>query len=108
MTRVKGRPRDEGIRKVFCEVIQGVTYSDRCLFKLAKVLEGNKSCEYCVIREIERIRSGESKGTHSNAEKRIRPEAKGPHRVKKEIPPAYLPRIQEGEMEPIEDAGQIN
>jgi excisionase family DNA binding protein len=99
--KVKGRPRNEEIRKIFCEVVQGITYSDRCLFKLAKVLEGNKSCENCILREIEKIRSGGSKRTHSSAEKRIRPKSKEPRQIKKKISPTCIHRIPEEEAEPL-------
>lgn len=46
------------VRKVFCEVLDGVTYSDRCLFKLSKIIEGNKFCEECLLRELERMKKG--------------------------------------------------
>lgn len=40
-------------KKVWCEVIEGAVWSDRCLFKLSKVIEGNASCETCPVRELE-------------------------------------------------------
>ena len=48
-------------RKIYCEVVEGVTYEERCLFKLAKVIEGNKTCEDCILRELERIKFCETK-----------------------------------------------
>jgi excisionase family DNA binding protein len=94
-------------RKIYCNVLEGAVYEDRCLFKLSKILEGNKSCENCILRELEKIKLSGAKRTYSTAEKRIRPEHKGPRQVKKEIPSVCLSRIQEGEMEPIKDAAQI-
>jgi excisionase family DNA binding protein len=45
------------VKKIYCEVLEGVTYSDRCLFKLSKVIEGNAACESCILRQLERLRS---------------------------------------------------
>lgn len=44
------------MRKIFCNVLEGVTYEDRCLFALSKVLEGNPDCEDCLVREIRRLK----------------------------------------------------
>lgn len=48
-------------RKIFCGVVEGVVYDDRCLFKLSQVLEDNKTCEGCVLREIEKMKSEKTK-----------------------------------------------
>lgn len=45
-------------RKIYCEVIEGVVYDDRCLFKLSKVIDGNKACEGCILRELEKSKEG--------------------------------------------------
>ena len=42
--------------KVYCSVLEGVTFSDRCLFKLSKIIEGNKICEGCILRQLERLK----------------------------------------------------
>jgi excisionase family DNA binding protein len=34
---------------------------DRCLFKLSKVIEDNKTCERCLVREVERMKLAKSK-----------------------------------------------
>lgn len=43
-------------RKIYCEILEGVTFSDRCLFKLSKIIEGNKTCENCILRQLERLK----------------------------------------------------
>ena len=54
-------------RKIYCEVIEGVVYDDRCLFKLSKIIEGNKTCKACVVRETERIKPPGVKGAKAGA-----------------------------------------
>jgi len=46
-------------RKVFCEVVCGVVYEDRCLYRLCKVIDENRACELCVVREIEKLRKNQ-------------------------------------------------
>jgi len=43
-------------RKVYCEIVEGVTYETRCLFKLSKIIEGNETCENCILRQLERMK----------------------------------------------------
>ncbi len=43
-------------KKVWCEVLEAAVWSDRCLFKLSQIIEGNKSCESCILRELEKIK----------------------------------------------------
>ncbi len=45
-------------KKIFCEVLESITYSERCLYELSKVIEGNKTCESCIYRELQRLRRG--------------------------------------------------
>lgn len=99
MIRASGRPKNENIRKIYCEVIEGTVYEDRCLFKLSKVIEDNESCENCILRELEKNKLSGGKRTFSSAEKRIRPESKGPRQVKKKISPTCIHRIPEEEAE---------
>ncbi len=75
MTRERERPEQEHIRarKIFCEIIQGVVYEDRCLFKLSKVIEGNRSCRGCILQEIEKFKSGKRK-SKKRGEKRSKRE----------------------------------
>ena len=47
-------------RKILCQVIEGIVYEDRCLYKLSKIVEDNKICEECVVRELERMKSGKA------------------------------------------------
>jgi excisionase family DNA binding protein len=44
------------VKKVWCSVVEAPVYSDRCLFKLSKIIEGNKSCENCILRELEKLK----------------------------------------------------
>jgi excisionase family DNA binding protein len=47
-------------KKVYCEVVEGVTYASRCLWRLSKVIEGNSTCEGCILRQLERLKSLEA------------------------------------------------
>src|SRR4030066_335450 len=47
-------------RKIYCNVLEGITYDDRCLFKLSKVIEANPECENCILRLYERMRRGKA------------------------------------------------
>lgn len=53
-------------RKIYCEVLEGVTFSDRCLFKLSKIIEGNRTCENCILRQLERMKSGKAERSDIN------------------------------------------
>jgi excisionase family DNA binding protein len=44
-------------RKVYCSIIEGLIYEQRCLYHLSKVITGNKTCESCIVRELEKARS---------------------------------------------------
>lgn len=44
-------------RKVHCEIVEGLVYESRCLYKLSKIIEGNKTCENCLVRLFERMKS---------------------------------------------------
>jgi excisionase family DNA binding protein len=66
----KGRPQKETIRKVYCEVVEGAVYSDRCLYKLSKILNGNQACEACIVRELERLKYPEIKENKIEQKKR--------------------------------------
>jgi excisionase family DNA binding protein len=57
------------VKKIYCEILEGVTYSDRCLFKLSKVIEGNAACESCILRELERLRSAGAKAPNDKDNK---------------------------------------
>jgi len=54
-------------RKIYCEVLEGVTYDDRCLFKLSKVIEGNPVCENCILRELQILKRCEPKQSESES-----------------------------------------
>lgn len=43
-------------KKVWCSVVEGAVWSDRCLFKLSKVIEKNRDCESCILHELEQIK----------------------------------------------------
>lgn len=51
------KERISKVRKVFCEVVEGTVYEDRCLFKLSQVIDGNPTCKECVLQEIEALKS---------------------------------------------------
>ena len=93
-------------RKIYCEVIEGIVYDDRCLFKLSKVIENNKSCENCILHEVEKIKSCGAKKINRDTEKGKKPEIKRSHRVKKNIHLTCLRRGPEREVEPIKDTAQ--
>jgi excisionase family DNA binding protein len=40
-------------RKIYCCVVEGAVYEDRCLWKLRKMIEDSKDCENCILRELE-------------------------------------------------------
>ncbi len=58
-------------RKVYCSVVEGLVYDDRCLFKLSKMIKDNKTCENCILRELEKVKSAKSKGLGANDVKGI-------------------------------------
>lgn len=39
--------------KTYCSVVDGLTYSDRCLWKLSKMIDKNKTCESCLLFKLE-------------------------------------------------------
>jgi excisionase family DNA binding protein len=41
-------------RKVYCEAVEGVVYSDRCPLKLSKMISDNKTCGNCLILQLEK------------------------------------------------------
>ena len=61
-----------GIRKIYCNVVEGVTYEDRCLFKLSKVIEGNPVCEDCTLRELLRLKRCGIKEAEARPVKKIK------------------------------------
>lgn len=81
MTRVKGRPRNEEIRKIFCGIVEGVTYSDRCLLKLCKVIEDNKTCSRCILYQFEKMESAKIKRSDIKDIKNIKDMKKGKRRI---------------------------
>jgi excisionase family DNA binding protein len=48
------------VRRVFCSVVEGLVWSDRCLYKLRKMINGSKACESCILRELERLKSAKA------------------------------------------------
>jgi len=48
-------------RKIFCEIVEGAVYEDRCLYKLSKVVEGNPTCKNCIIQELEVLKGKKGK-----------------------------------------------
>ena len=85
MTKQRGRPKEEIVKKVYCEIVEGITYSDRCLWKLSKIIEGNKVCEACLLRETEEIKLGRIEKRKTKPEKRIKFESKKSPRPAREI-----------------------
>ncbi|MFB3886039.1 MAG: helix-turn-helix domain-containing protein [Thermodesulfobacteriota bacterium] len=71
-----------GIRKIYCNVVEGVTYEDRCLFKLSKVIEGNPVCEDCTLRELLRLKRCGVKVAEARPVEKPRPRKK-PKAVKR-------------------------
>ena len=63
-------------RKVYCQVVEGVVYDDRCLFKLSKIIEKNRTCEVCIVREMERIKPPGIKGAKARPKEKTGPGAK--------------------------------
>jgi hypothetical protein len=43
-------------KKVWCEILEGATYDQNCLFKLAQAIPGNKNCQNCVVFENIQLR----------------------------------------------------
>ena len=65
------------MRKIWCEIIESACYEDRCLFKLSKIIEGNKVCEDCILREAEKLKETgpkKKKKAKSGPKKRLRSE----------------------------------
>ena len=44
-------------KKVFCPVVEGIVYSDRCLYKLRQMINGSKACQSCILRELEKLKA---------------------------------------------------
>ena len=44
-------------KKIWCGILEGAIYDDRCLFKLSQAIPGNKSCEQCIIFENLQLRN---------------------------------------------------
>lgn len=44
------------LRKIFCEIVEGAVYEDRCLFKLSQVIDGNPTCKACILQELEALK----------------------------------------------------
>lgn len=64
-------------RKIYCEVLEGVTYDDRCLFRLSKVIEANPTCEHCILRELQLLKRCGVKEPKPKPLEKIKPERKG-------------------------------
>lgn len=54
------------MRKVWCEVLEAAVYSYRCLYRLSKIIEGNKTCSNCILHELEKMKSTKSKSLDLN------------------------------------------
>lgn len=94
-------------RKIYCNVLEGTVYENRCLFKLSKVIENNKSCESCILRELEQIKSCGTREETPERRKKKKVRARGSHQAEKNIFSTGLSKIPEGEVEAIEDSPQI-
>ena len=97
-------------RKVFCEILESVCYSDRCLYRLSKVIKGNKTCEQCfvhIVDQLEEIKPCGIKKEVPERRKKKKVRAKGSYQAKKNIPSAGLLKIPEGKSEAIKDASQV-
>lgn len=51
-----GKHRNPRLRKIFCEIVEGAVYEDRCLFKLSQVIDGNPICKECILQELEALK----------------------------------------------------
>lgn len=60
------------VRKIYCEVVEGAVYSDRCLFRLREVVESSETCKNCILRELEDIKRSLSEGKKVKKKKRKR------------------------------------
>jgi excisionase family DNA binding protein len=40
-------------RRIFCSIVEGLVFEDRCLWKLRKVIDESKECRNCILRELE-------------------------------------------------------
>jgi hypothetical protein len=60
------------VRKIYCEVVEGAVYEDRCIFKMSQTVEGNKTCERCILRELEDVKKSLSDGKQVKKKKRNR------------------------------------
>ena len=64
------------MRKVYCSVVEGIVYEQRCLFHLSKVIEGNPVCENCVLRELLRLKRCGGKEAEARPAEKPRPQSK--------------------------------
>jgi excisionase family DNA binding protein len=60
-------------KKIWCSVVDGAVWSDRCLYKLSKIIEGSKDCESCILHELEQIKPC---GKEAKAGKKRKPKAR--------------------------------
>ncbi|MBM4277275.1 MAG: helix-turn-helix domain-containing protein [Deltaproteobacteria bacterium] len=62
-------------KRIYCSVLEGVTFAERCLYELSKVIQGSKTCESCIFREFQRLKKGiviGDKPSKKNKDKRKR------------------------------------
>ena len=63
-------------RKIYCEIVEGVTFESRCLFSLSKVIEGNPVCENCILRELKKLKRCGIKDGKAKPTEEIKPQPK--------------------------------
>ena len=72
-------------KKVFCGIVEGIVFADRCLYELQKIIHGSKTCEECIYRELQRLKKGiviEDRLPPKNKDRRKRTKATGKTRQK--------------------------
>ena len=45
------------LRKVYCELVEALVYESRCLYKLCQVTKDSKTCDCCILRELEKLKA---------------------------------------------------
>lgn len=43
-------------RRLLCEAVKGIVYEERCLLKLAKMVDDDKTCVQCILFENLQLR----------------------------------------------------
>ena len=102
-------------RKIYCEVVEGIVWETRCLFKLSKVVEGSKACESCILRQLEEIQSCGIKRAKASPKKKsnVKPKKRGRARLSgkghsKKIIPAIENPSQEEDANSLDQNDEVS